>query len=192
MGPTQQHRASTTVEQAGWFYPARLRLDYAWPEASKRLCRALCRLERLCPVDTTAVTAIRQPLGPRFGYAFQLGQESSRTARLAILRPRARLQSYLWWFVPSLTKAIESGVERLTLAMSGYALVDADRRQLVRPITPVHRSGQRNCPSFLLGAVQGSVICHCGGIDEDLRGFFSIPGASRLRDACFTTDQPPG
>jgi hypothetical protein len=152
---------------------------------------ALCRLERLCRVDTTAVTAIRQPLGPRFGYAFQLGQESSRTALLAILRHRARLQSYLWWFVPSLTRAIESGVERLTLATSIYALVGADRQRLVRPIAPVHHSAYGDCPSFLLGAVQGSVICHYGGIDEDLRGFFSIPGASRLRDACFVTDQPP-
>jgi hypothetical protein len=142
---------------------------------------------------------------------FPAGAGKFQNCTLAILRPCARLQSRSWWFLPSLTRAIESGVEHrdLTLATSGYALVDADRRQLVRPITPVHRSGHRNCPSFgvrqlrivrriaaypssLLGAVQGSVICHCyGGIDEYLRGFFSIPGASRLCDACFVTDQPP-
>jgi hypothetical protein len=140
------------------------RLEPAGNACSSSTLPALCRLERLCRVDATAVTMIRQPLGPRFGYAFQLRQESSRTALLVILRPCARLQSRSWWFLPSLTRAIESGVERLTLATSGYALVDADRRQLVRPIALVdrdvshlrivrriaipHRSAYGNCPSF--------------------------------------------
>jgi hypothetical protein len=77
-----------TGPQPRWLNSARLRRHYAWPEASKRLCRALA--------DTTAITTIRQPLGPRFGYAFPLRQESSRTALLPILRPCARMQSRSW------------------------------------------------------------------------------------------------
>jgi hypothetical protein len=117
--------------------------------------------------------------GPRFGNAFRLRQESSRTELLAILRPCARLQSRSWWFLPSLTKAMELGGKRSALATSGYGIVDADRQYLDRPIALVdrdvsrlriigrmataHRLSYRNCASFLLGAVQRSVICHYGG-----------------------------
>jgi hypothetical protein len=75
--------------------PASTMVEPAGNACSRSTSPALCRLERLCRVYTTAVTTIRQPLGPHFGYAFQLKQESSRTAlwrfcALALACHRAR------------------------------------------------------------------------------------------------------
>jgi hypothetical protein len=118
---------------------------------------------------------------------FAAGAGKFQNCTLAILRPCTRLQLRSWWFLPSLTRAIESGVERLTVHRSAYrnsTLFGVWQVLTVRHMATAHRSG--------LVRSKGQPSATMVGIDGDLRGFFSIPGASRLRDACLATDQPPG
>jgi hypothetical protein len=84
------------------------------------------------------------------------------------------------------------------------SLSGLSHRCIVRGIATAHRLAYRNSSSFgrsaygnsaSFGAPQlahrsclvrskGQLSATMVGINENLRGFFSIPGASRLRDAC--------
>jgi hypothetical protein len=165
MGPTQQHRASTTVEPAGWFYPARLRLDYdlglsRHHRASTTVVKPRSNSPALCLAGSFKTTLPgtgryhgnnNDSTAPRASLWIRFPAEAGKfqNCALTILRPCARLQLRSWWFLPSLTRAIELDVERLT----------------------VHRLAYRNSalfgvwqlPIVLAWCVKGSAICYYGG-----------------------------